>query len=190
MKKIIKLLAVIILSVGVLAGCGNSNEEEKNDSTTAEKFGDLKLFSTVDMAGEEVTQDIFADYEVTMVNIWATWCNPCVEEMPALAKLKEQLPDNTNMITICQDAESEGELANTILNDSGATFQTLKTSETIDNSLMQNIQAFPTTIFVNSEGEIIGNVIEGVVRGGDDVIIEHYLQNLNNALEIVGESDE
>jgi thiol-disulfide isomerase/thioredoxin len=72
-------------------------------------------FTALDMDGNEVTEAIFAPYDVTMVNIWATWCGYCVEEMPFFPELKDKLPENANLITICEDASYEPELTKEIL---------------------------------------------------------------------------
>ena len=53
----------------------------------AQKAGDKVSFSSKDMAGNAVTSDIFAKNKLTMVNIWGTFCPPCIREMPDLAKL-------------------------------------------------------------------------------------------------------
>ena len=73
MKKVLYICLIAGLLLGFLTGCGSSKSEV-----------DLSSFQTVDLAGNEVTQDIFKEYDVTMVNIWATWCKYCIEEMRAL----------------------------------------------------------------------------------------------------------
>lgn len=122
----------------------------------------LMNFSTQDMDGNPVTQDIFSDYDLTMINVWATWCGYCIEEMPELAKLKDMLPENVDLITICDDADIETDLAKQILEASGANFQTLMVSEDMRNDFMSQIYAFPTTYFVDSEGVALIAPIEGV----------------------------
>lgn len=130
-------------------------------SASAAEVG-LTNFTTTDMEGNTVTQDIFADYDLTMVNIWATWCGYCVEEMPELAKLKKMLPENVNLITICDDAAYETELTQQILRESGANFQTLKTTDDMYTQLLAYVYAFPTTFFVNSEGIPVVQPLTGV----------------------------
>ena len=144
------LLSIILMTVMLLTV-----------SASAAEVG-LTNFTTTDMEGNTVTQEIFADYDLTMVNIWATWCGYCVEEMPELAKLKKMLPENVNIITICDDAAYEPELTQQILRESGANFQTLKTTEDMYTQLLAYVYAFPTTFFVDSEGIPVVQPLTGV----------------------------
>ena len=123
----------------------------------------LTSFNTYDMEAQPVDESIFSGYDLTMVNIWATWCGYCVQEMPELAKLKDMLPENVNLITICDDATVETELAYTILQESGATnFQTLMGTQEIYDQFLYQVYAFPTTYFLDSEGNPVGEPIVGV----------------------------
>ena len=122
----------------------------------------LTSFSTIDMQGDPVTQDVFSGYDLTMVNIWATWCGYCVREMPDLAALKDMLPENVNLITICDDALSEPELALQILAQSGANFQTLVAVPDMYEQLLGEVYAFPSTYFLDSDGMPVGEPIVGV----------------------------
>ena len=122
----------------------------------------LTDFTTVDMEGNTVTQDIFADYDLTVVNVWATWCGYCIQEMPELAKLKTMLPENVNFISVCEDAHLDLDLASDILNSSGANFQTLLLTQEIYDQFFYQIEAFPTTYFLDSEGMPVVEPIVGV----------------------------
>lgn len=145
-----KILSIIMALVMLLAAAASAAEVG------------LTNFTTTDMEGNTVTQEIFSGYDLTMVNIWATWCGYCVEEMPELAKLKKMLPENVNLITICDDAAYETELTQQILRESGANFQTLKTTEDMYTQLLAYVYAFPTTFFVNSEGIPVVQPLTGV----------------------------
>lgn len=149
MKRSLILILALILALGAPAAC-------------AEASG-LTGFSTYDMDMQPVTEDIFAPYDLTMVNIWATWCGYCVREMPELAKLKDMLPENVNLISICDDATTETELAYSILQQTGATnFQTLMGTQEIYDQFLYQVYAFPTTYFLDSEGMPVGDPIVGV----------------------------
>ena len=77
------------------------NKTGKSDSSSGEQETsengfpvNMPEFSTTDMDGNKVTNDTFADYDLTVVNFWATYCNPCIDELPELAEWKKELPDN------------------------------------------------------------------------------------------------
>lgn len=149
MKRAMILLLALAMLVAASAAC-------------AEESG-LTSFSTYDMEAQPVDESIFSGYDLTMVNIWATWCGYCVQEMPELAKLKDMLPENVNLITICDDATTETELAYNILQQTGATnFQTLMGTQEIYDQFLYQVYAFPTTYFLDSEGNPVGEPIVGV----------------------------
>ena len=120
-------------------------------------------FSTTDMDGNVVTQEIFSDYDLTVVNVWATWCGYCIEEMPDLARLKTMLPENVNFITLCEDAHLDMDLAREILDASGANYQTLILNQQIYNDFFYLVESFPTTFFLDNRGAITSMPVIGVM---------------------------
>ena len=95
--------------------------------------------------------------EVVLLNFWATWCPPCVEEMPSLQKLQEALGEKgLNVLAISVDERKEDverfqkelDLSLPILYDPGAkvahSFATFK---------------FPETYIVGRDGRLVGKVI-------------------------------
>lgn len=147
--------------------------------------GNLNEFTATDINGNELTEELLKDYDITMVNIWTTWCGYCVEEMPELEDLYQTLPENVNMITICGDAADEPELAKEILGDSNASFITLVGNDEINECLLSQVTGFPTTIFVDNEGNIVGNVQVGAPAGKGE-IVEGYTDLINTALSAIG----
>ena len=145
----------------------------------------LTDFSTVDMNGKPVTEAVFADYDLTVVRIWGTWCGYCVYDMPELIQLKTMLPENVNLITICDDAADEPELAAAILNTVGATFQTLVPSPEIYDQLLNSVYIFPTTYFLDSNGVSVGEPINGVIsmEGDGAELYAGVVQEVLNMLE-------
>lgn len=151
---------------------------EKTDDQSDFK-GSLSSFEAEDMDGQKVDQSVFANYDLTMVNIWTTWCGVCVEEMPYLEKLHKQLPENVNIISICGDASDEKELAQQILNKNEITFQTLVDNDALNESLLKYVTGFPTTIFVDKNGNIVGDIQMGAP--GEN-IVQGYQQLIDNRL--------
>ena len=92
-KKICYLICMLmIMCLTVMFGaCSDSTATdtaaEPESSSEETEFNDLNEFTAVTSADEKITQDYFKDYDATIVNIWATFCPPCLEEMPQIAEI-------------------------------------------------------------------------------------------------------
>ncbi len=121
-------------------------------------------FTTHSLAGQEVTDDIFSDYDLTIVHIWGTYCGPCLSEMGDYADAYSGLPDNVNlMAVVCDVYEDDPDMASyaqRILDDSGAKFLNVCLSEDLAY-LIYNIQYVPSSFFVDSQGRLIGEMMDG-----------------------------
>jgi thiol-disulfide isomerase/thioredoxin len=119
-------------------------------------------FSSRSASGEPVTDAVFADAKLTMVNIWATWCPPCRAEMPDLGVLGRSMPEGSQLAGIILDFGEPGAMADAkkILTQADADFlQILPVMEMAP--LLEQVDAIPTTIFVDSQGRIVGESIVG-----------------------------
>jgi len=93
-KILLVLFAVVLFALAPLTPGSQSR-----DTTTIEN-GILK-----DITGQEL-QDIVSSYEgekAVLINIWATWCAPCVEEFPHIVKLQRNYPDQLKVIFVSAD---------------------------------------------------------------------------------------
>ena len=128
MRKRKKEITLMFLSglccLTLLAGCGskenNPAEGEENEevqsagtdsfqeiSDSGEQKGTENIgeFSTEDVQGNSYTQEMFGDYDLTMVNVFATWCGPCISEIPDLEKLYGEMKEQgVNVAGIVLDA--------------------------------------------------------------------------------------
>ena len=138
--------------------------------TFAQKAGDKVSFSTKSLEGKEISDDMFAKNKVTMLNIWGTFCPPCIKEMPDLAKLNEANKEKGVEVAgiVIDLTDRNGNIipqakkdADTIIAKTGANYTHIVPSKDMMNGLLRNVQAVPTTIFVNSEGKIIGQIYMG-----------------------------
>ncbi|MBM6828021.1 TlpA family protein disulfide reductase [Anaerotignum lactatifermentans] len=145
--------------------------------------GDFSQFETQTLSGETVTQDIFADYDLTMVKIWTTWCNNCISEMEEMPDLKEVLPEGVNIISICLDGADDLELTQEIVDYMGITYPTLLASESLNNCALRYIANVPTTLFVDGEGKVIGEPVIGVPAKSGEVV-QAYLDEIDRRLAL------
>lgn len=128
-------------------------------------------FSTTDVFGNEYTQAIFADYDLTLVNVFVTWCSPCVNEMPELEKLRahyEAQGIRLGVVGMVMDIETESgrdegalELAQTLHERSGAQFPFLIPDSGNLNQRLIGIESYPESFFVDSNGNIVGETYIG-----------------------------
>lgn len=156
-------------------------EAEKQEMKEQAAGISMSQFETTDIEGNTVTQDILKDYDVTMVNVWATWCGPCRKELPDIAAAYEKLPENANIISICEDAAEEGELAKELAEKAGMKYAVLVAGDELTQSVMEYVSAFPTTFLVDSEGNLVGTPLIGVPS--DEDVTQYYLDYINSGLE-------
>jgi thiol-disulfide isomerase/thioredoxin len=149
-----------------------------NPQSRAEADEFFPNFSSQTLSGEPITDDIFSGKRLTMVNIWATWCGPCISEMPDLGRLARMMPEGTQLVGIVQDVlynkDATGN-AKEIVEYANADFpQILAVNSMI--TYLQNVYAIPTTIFVDSAGKIVGEPLIG------SMYAESYLSAIENIL--------
>ena len=163
-----KLLICICILTLLLAGCGSLNTEdshltsEEEQSATEQVENAQLTFSAVDFQGNTITQEIFAESRLTVVNVWASYCSPCVREMPDLEELsKEYDVSEVQVIGIASDATDDKfkGYAESVIENTGVEFLNLLPSEDLYDCGFTDVQYVPTTFFVNSEGEVIDRVV-------------------------------
>ena len=169
------------------SGCGGTEEKEKaQGAETEETAADEKeqtgqaesedtdgdsgqsagiTFEAQDLEGNTVTEAVFAESELTMVNVWATYCNPCLSEMPELGELAgEYRSDEFQIIGIVSDVQEESEAeaveyAAMLVEQTGAAYPHLLLNESLFRSMLSGVSAVPTTFFVNEKGEVLDTVV-------------------------------
>lgn len=188
MKKKI-FVGLTITAALLLAGCSaekntqpketpvqNAEQEKQNDADKAETEsvkeegtgksaanGLFGSFETMTHYGTPVTEDIFTEADLTMVNIWGTFCSPCIREMPDLGELAEEYAEKgVQIVGIISDVTSSFNTdVETIIQATGADYTHLILTESLYKGYMSGVQVVPTTVFVDSEGNQVGEVYTG-----------------------------
>ena len=144
------------------------------------QVGEKVSFETLTLNGDAITSgDLFSGHKVTMVNIWATWCQPCIAEMPQLEKLNAGFAEkDCQIIGLCVDAVNDEATAEalTILEKAGVTYPNIILSPEMK---WANVGVFPTSFFISEDGTILTERVEGAY-------ISSYPTVLGNALAQVG----
>ena len=95
--------------------------------------------------------------KVVLVNFWATWCGPCKEEMPSLARLQKQLdPAQFALMTVTTDLQRQG-IAH-FLSRLGVSLPVLfDEDQDVSRSFM--VRGLPTTIVIGRDGTLVGRAV-------------------------------
>lgn len=175
MKKLFKILILFTLALTLFA-CGKknnpaeTNKVDEKDKTTANalELSDMPIdnfdFQTMDIMDGNVikSEEFYKEKALTLVNVWGTFCGPCKEEMPDLAKLYEDYKDKVNFLGVVVDTnvsmDTNVEEAQQIIKDSGVNYKNIMPNPTTEDTLV-NITAMPTTFFVNSDGKVLGGFV-------------------------------
>jgi len=172
LKKIFSVL--LISAVFLIGGCQNDSAEVNDNPSSAQASpvaSNIPTFTAKTITGETVTNEIFAPKKITVVNIWGTFCPPCIAEMPELGEMARNLPADAQIIGLVCDASENSvqvQKAQKILQEANANFVNIIPNEQL-MKFMKNVEAVPTTIFINSKGEVVGTAIIGAnVEGYKD----------------------
>ena len=110
-----------------------------------------------DASGNEVKLASFKGHTV-LLNLWATWCQPCREEMPALNRLQQALgSDKFEVVALSLDRKGY-EASRKFLDDVKADAVKLYVDPTAKQGTALRIVGMPTTILINKDGMEIGRL--------------------------------
>jgi thiol-disulfide isomerase/thioredoxin len=157
-----KLLAISSLVLAVSCSTGKTEEQHTLSSSTVK-------VTTLD--GTPVKLQSLKG-KVVFVNIWATWCRPCLEEMPSIISLKEQLGDKAIEFYFASDEETARIQSFITKRNMPGNFVRLENTEEL------SIQALPTTFIFGKNGELLFSEV-GFRKWNDPSAIEmvtKYLQ--------------
>ncbi|MFW2438684.1 MAG: TlpA family protein disulfide reductase [Arenicellales bacterium] len=124
----------------------------------------LNLFS---VRGDRV---IHSDYmgKVTVVNFWASWCRPCIEEIPSLNRLREQMKGSPFELISVDYAEEKSNVMK-FMQEVNVNFPVLLDSDGKVSALW-NVLVFPSTFVVAPDGKIVYGVRGGLYWDSPEVV--------------------
>ena len=111
--------------------------------------------------------------KVVILNFWATWCPPCVEEMPALSAMQEQLRERVNVLAVSVDQDADA--YRRFLEEHKIKLLTVRDAEQKSNRLY-GTSKYPETYIIDRTG-IVRRKFIGPVQWTSPEILD-YLRNL------------
>ncbi len=93
--------------------------------------------------------------KLVLVNLWATWCGPCVEEMPSLQRLQAQLGDRLTILAISEDRQGDSVVA-PFLDQHGLKSLAIYLDPKAAATSAFAAQGLPTSYLISADGTILG----------------------------------
>ena len=152
---------------------------QKEPSSEEEDAPIYITFEGTDLEGNTVSQEVFTQSRLTMLNVWATFCNPCLNEMPGLGELAAEYdPAEFQLIGVVSDVR-EGEdqtLVESLVQETGADYPHLLANDSLDQAILSGVSGVPTTFFFDGEGAYLGGVVGAAEKSDWEELIHELLE--------------
>jgi len=142
---------VLIIGLGIVGYTNAKNILSSTDLSTIE----LNQIEVEDLNNKKIKLTVG---KPIVVNFWATWCAPCVEELPYFEELQHKYKDQVDFLMV-----SEEEVSKILVRSS---------KKNIDYGL----NAIPATFFYNSEGELINKIGGSLTKEELEIQITNLLK--------------
>ncbi len=155
---------VLIALLSLIAGCSRGSHPSLVGNAAPD-------FTVQDADRKVALHDLRG--KVVVLNFWATWCPPCVEEMPSLVKMQSQLKDRVIVLAVSVDEDERG--YRNFLKKNNVDLLTVRDPQQKSNELYGTFK-FPETYVIDRNGVVQRKFIGAVDWTRADVI--DYLRNL------------
>lgn len=158
-----------LIFIAALAGCATTSASESASTTQAAEpapadsppertagAATLPDFTLETIEGEQFTLSDHVGREVIVLSFWATWCQPCLAELPHLDALYQQEKDNGLLIVAVSMDEptSQAEVAPTAAR-MGLTMPVVLDTQQDAVSLYNRSRNAPMTVVIDKKGQVV-----------------------------------
>lgn len=173
-------LFVVIIS---LVACGTNKKEKDNSikQSVAQDAVAVEQATTPgilfkDESGKTVSLNSLKG-KVVFINFWATWCPPCIHEMPSIDGLKKSFEGNDNIEFLMVDVDNKIEQSTAFMNKNGYDLPVYTPAGPIPSDYLGG--AIPTTVILDKEGKMVGRI-----EGGRDYTDPQIIKALNELVNM------
>jgi thiol-disulfide isomerase/thioredoxin len=152
-----------LMQIGLFSpGVGDIKEDIQTPST------DLSGIKFKDASGRMVDLGQLKG-KVIFLNFWATWCPPCLAEMPSVNKLHEKFKDDKNVVFILVDADSDLVKSQKYMDNKGYKLPVYQVASDIPEMIFKG--SLPTTVVFDKKGRVSYNEV-GAANYASEKFIE------------------
>lgn len=199
MRKLKKIVAFMLCGIMFLCvGCGNSannetgrssengtntqvqenetDSQEMTGETTEETENNQAKIDNFEMTLLDGTKTSFEEYKgkKVLLNFWATWCGPCVGEMPAFQKLSEEYPEE--LVILAVNCSEDKDTVQKFIDNNSYTFPVVLDTDGAIQTMFGGVYSIPVTVIIDEEGCIVSS---HVGASDADTMYETYKAELS-----------
>lgn len=174
MSKKIKFLAMLmgLIMTLSLVGCGGNSGSSSSGEV---KVGDEAPDFVAELTNGEKFSLADNKGKVVLINFWATWCGPCVEELPAIEKLQKEYGDKVEIVAVNYGEDKK--TVDEFLKDKNYTFK-VAYDENMDICNTYPSDGIPYLVVVDKEGKVHETMV------GSAGVDEQYKRVLRSLTEV------
>jgi thiol-disulfide isomerase/thioredoxin len=156
-----------LVAVAVVLGLIPSRFESRGSAQVVRTSHSVVDFSLRDLDGHETKLSQYRGHPV-VIDFWATWCAPCRHQIPELKKLYEKYHQSRGLVVLgiaCDTVRGEGvRSVRPFVKEFDISYPILLAEAGVLDSF--DVEAIPTTLFLGSDGSIVGRMM-GAGRSGE-----------------------
>lgn len=171
----------------VACGNGSTNKENgaSNGSTRVEEAGEVatvesETASADDLSFKDKNGNIVSlsslKGKVVFINFWATWCPPCIHEMPSIDQLKKTFNGDDNIEFLMVDVDNKIEQSTAFMTENEYDLPVYTPASNIPTDFLDG--AIPTTVILDKSGAMVSRM-----EGGRDYSAPEMVQAITELIE-------
>ncbi|HWK98502.1 MAG TPA: TlpA disulfide reductase family protein, partial [Parapedobacter sp.] len=153
--------AIAVMAAILLAACGNAGENENHNSTnqaTGQEAVEVAPMADSGISFKDENGKIVSlsslKGQVVFINFWATWCPPCIQEMPSINDLKKSFEGNSNIAFLMVDVDNKIAQSTAFMTKNNYDLPVYTPASDIPSDFLAG--AIPTTVILDKSGEMVG----------------------------------
>jgi thiol-disulfide isomerase/thioredoxin len=175
MKKLLlaMLTCTMLLSTSIAFAADDEDTVAVSETTQSEQLPMVQNVSITTLDGQQTTLKALYSEKPVYVNLWATWCPPCVGELPHINQLYQKYGDKINFVMINLDENVNDTTA--FLNKSSLSMPIYRGNMNALNSAFQ-LEFIPVSVIIDTNGRILNRVSGGMTEEQLEQFIAPLLQ--------------
>lgn len=180
------LTYILVIMVGYsFASCNNHDKSHGKEQSAPTVTAEEEITLSTEYANDEV---LFKDKKgktvsisslkgkVVFINFWATWCPPCIHEMPSINDLKKSFKENNDIVFLMVDVDGEIDKSSKWMKDNKFDLPVYVPAGNIPSDYLGG--AIPTTVILDKKGEMVARI-----EGGRDYADPQIVKALGELVE-------